>query len=114
MFQLESLKQFDPTKIDLTRFDVRKLDVSKFELPKFELPKFELPAFPKVEVPFELPKMERPSVDLPLDRLVGLARDAAYVGVGAAVVAAKTADGRRRSVTEQVTSRVRKLVDTVA
>ena len=114
MFQLESLKQFDPTKIDLTRFDVRKFEMPTFEMPKFEMPKFEMPAFPKVEVPFELPKMELPKVDLPLDRLAGLARDAAYVGVGAAVVAARTADERRRTVTEQVTTRVRKLVDTVA
>jgi hypothetical protein len=124
MFQLDTLKQFDPTKIDLTRLDVRKLempkfdmpkfDMPKFEMPKFEMPKFEMPTFPAVDVPFELPKMELPQVDLPIDRLAGLARDAAYVGVGAAVVAAKTADERRRTLTEQVTTQVRKLVDAVA
>jgi hypothetical protein len=119
MFQLDDLKKLDPTKIDLTRFDLRKLDLPrsalpKFEMPKFEMPKFEMPRFPKVDVPFELPKLERPAVDLPLDRLAGLARDAAYVGVGAAVVTAKAADERRRALTEQVTARVRKVVDTVA
>ena len=115
MIQLDSLKQFDPTKIDLTRFDVRKFETPK--LPKMELPKMELPKMelPRMEFPrMEFPKMEFPKVDLPLDRLAGLARDAAYVGVGAAVVAAKTADERVRTVTEQVTARVRKLVDTVA
>ena len=114
MFQLDDLKKLDPTKLDLTKLDVRKLDLPRVTVPKFEMPKFEMSAFPKVDVPFELPKMELPKVDLPLDRLVGLARDAAYVGVGAAVVTAKAADDRRRTLTDQVTTRVRKLVDTVA
>jgi hypothetical protein len=119
MFQLDDLKKFDPTRIDLTRFDVRKLDLPeltppKFELPKFELPKFELPRFPTVDVPFDLPKMEFPKVDLPLDRLLGIARDAAYVSVGAAVVTARAAGERRRALTDQVTTQVRKLVDAIA
>jgi hypothetical protein len=109
MFQLDDLKKLDPTKLDLT-----KLDLTKFEMPKFEMPKFEMPKFPKVDVPFELPKMELPKVDLPFERLVGIARDAAYVGVGAAVVAVRATDQRRRAVTEEVTVRVRKLVDAVA
>ncbi|MFP5487240.1 MAG: hypothetical protein ACLGHQ_02890 [Acidimicrobiia bacterium] len=114
MFQLTDLKRLDPTKIDLTKIDLTKLDVRQIELPKFELPKFDLPKFPKVEVPFELPKMERPKVDLPVDRIAGFARDAAYVGVGAAVVAAKAASERRRAITDQVNQQVRRLVDAVA
>ena len=114
MFQLDDLMKLDPTKIDLTRFDVRKLEMPRFEMPKFEMARFEMPRFPRVEVPFELPTMQLPKVDLPVERLAGMARDAAYVGIGVAVVTAKAADDRRRSLTEQVTTRVRKLVDTVA
>ena len=36
------------------------------------------------------------------------------LGVGAVVVTAKAADDRRRALTDQVTTQVRKLVDTVA
>ena len=114
MFQLDDLKQLDPTKIDLTRFDVRKFDVRKLDVRKFDVRKFDMPEFPKVAVPFDLPRMDLPKFDLPVERLVGLARDAAYVGIGAAVVTAKAADDRRRTLTDQVTTQVRKLVDTVA
>lgn len=88
------LGRIDPTKIDLTRFDIRKIELPTFELPKIDLPKPELPKLPQVEIPADV------------DRAAGFARDAAYAGVGAAVVAARKIDGRRRELTGQVTARL--------
>lgn len=90
------VKDLDPTKIDLTRFDVRKFDLPKFEMPKMELPKFEMPELPA-----------------DADRVIGLARDAAYAGVGVAVVTVQKLDAQRRELTDQVTAQVRKAVDSV-
>jgi len=95
----------DLTKIDLTRFDVRKMDLPTFDMPNIEMPTFEMPAV-------ELPEFGEFPVDV--DRLAGFARDAAYAGVGVAVVTVKKVDEQRREMTDQVTSQVRKLVDTVA
>mgnify|MGYP001811666812 FL=1 len=101
------LDAIDPTRIDLTRFDLRNIELPKLpEMPDFELP--EMPELPD----FELPKL--PEIDVPVDRMAGFARDAAYVGVGAVVVGAQKADERRREITDQVTSQVRRLVDSVA
>lgn len=123
MFTLDDLKHLDPTKLDLSKLDLSKLDPRRLDLPKLDakqldlrhldLPTFHLPKFdrPKFDAPrFDLPEL--PAVDT--DRLVGLARDAAYVGVGATVVVAQAADRRRRELTDQVTTRLRKLADAVA
>jgi uncharacterized protein involved in copper resistance len=102
------LKQLDPTKIDLTKFDVRNMELPKFDMPKFDMPKFDMPKF-------DMPKFDMPGVDkADFDKLAEFARDAAYVGIGAAVVAVKKADAQRRELTDQVTTQVRKLVDAVA
>jgi hypothetical protein len=108
VINLDALKQLDlaglaPANIDLTRLDLRSIDLPTFDLPKFDLPKFDLPTF------------DLPTVDLPdADRVVAIARDAAYIGIGAAVVAARAAEDRRRAVTDQVTTQFRKVVDAVA
>ena len=91
------VKDIDLTKIDLTRFDVRKFDMPKFDLPQVDMPKFELPELP---------------VDA--DRVIGFARDAAYAGVGVAVLTVQKLDAQRRELTDQVTTQVRKVVDSVA
>ena len=91
------VKDIDLTKIDLTRFDVRKCDMPKFDLPQVDMPKFELPELP---------------VDA--DRVIGFARDAAYAGVGVAVLTVQKLDAQRRELTDQVTTQVRKVVDSVA
>ena len=106
MFNLQDLKNFDlksldPTKIDLTRFDVRKMDLGDFELPEFKLPSVEMP---KIDLPG----------DIDVDRVVDLARDAAYIGVGAVVMTAQKADEARRELTDQVVASVRKVVANVA
>jgi hypothetical protein len=106
------VKDIDPTKIDLTRFDVRKMEFPKVDLPKVELPKMDLP---KVDFPkFDFPKFEMPELPVEADRMIGLARDAAYAGVGAAVVTVQKLDAQRRELTDQVTAQVRKVVDSVA
>lgn len=102
MINWNDLKNFDVndidlTKLDLTRFDVRNLDLPKFDLPKVDLPKFEIPELPA-----------------DADRVVGLARDAAYAGVGVAVVTVQKLDAQRRELTNQITAQVRKAVDSVA
>jgi hypothetical protein len=103
--------------VDLSKFELPKLDLSKmpkFELPKFEMPRFEMPRFemPDVEIP------EIPEVDV--DRIAGLARDAAYVGIGLAVLSVQQAQVRRREAQasfdkaqQVVGERVRALVDAV-
>ncbi len=88
------VKDFDPTRIDLTRFDVRNIELPTVELPKVELPKL-------------------PEIDLPVDRVAGLARNAAYAGVGAVMITAQKADERRRELTDQVSTQVRKVADAV-
>jgi hypothetical protein len=100
------VKDFDLTRIDLTRLDVRNLGLPKFEMPTVEMPKFGMPSF-------EVPAVELPDFPVDIDRVAGLARDAAYAGVGAAVVTAKKLDEQRRELTDQVTAQVRKLVDAV-
>ncbi len=91
------VKDLDLTKIDLAKFDVRKMDLPKFDMPKVDMPKVELPELP---------------VDA--DRVLGFARDAAYAGVGVAVITVQKLDAQRRELTNQVTAQVRKVVDAVA
>ncbi len=55
-----------------------------------------------------------PEIDVSVDRVAGFARDAAYAGVGAVVITAQKATERRRELTDQVTTQVRKLADSVA
>lgn len=109
------LTDFDLGKVDMTRLDVRKIDMSKFDLPEFDMARFDVR---NVDVSkFDLPKFdlpELPDFDVPVDRVAAMARDAAYVGVGAVVVTAQKVDERRREMTDQVTAQVRKIVDAVA
>ena len=96
------VKDIDLTKIDLTRFDVRKLDMPKFDMPKFDMPQV------------DMPKFELPELPVDADRVIGFARDAAYAGVGVAVLTVQKLDAQRRELTDQVTTQVRKVVDSVA
>jgi hypothetical protein len=107
MINWNDIKKLDLTKLDLTKLDVKKLDIRNIEFPNIEFPKVE---FPKVDL------QAMPAVDLPIDveRVVGFARDAAYVTVGAVVITAQKVDERRRELADQAAARVRKLVDTVA
>ena len=86
------VKNLDLTKIDLSRLDVRKLDLRRVELPEFD----------------------RPELSVDAARALGLARDAAYAGVGVAAVGAQMLDAQRRELTDQLTAQVRKVVDAVA
>jgi len=95
------LSRIDPTRIDLTRFDLRNIEMPRFEMPDIEMPRFEMPD-------------EMPEIDVSVDRVAGFARDAAYAGVGAVVITAQKATERRRELTDQVTTQVRKLADSVA
>lgn len=56
-----------------------------FNLPTFEMPTFEMPTF---ELPdFDMPNVDLPMVDLPsAEQVAAFARDAAFVGVGVAVM----------------------------
>lgn len=106
MFNWNDIKQLDladldPRKLDLPKVDLPKLDMPKFDMPKFDLPKLDMPKVPEVDMPAEL------------ERVAGFARDAAYAGVGALVITAQKAGERRRELTDQVTTQVRKLVDRV-
>jgi len=109
MFNLTALKNFeleqlDPTKLDLTRFDLPSFDLPSFDLPSFDLPSFDLPSF-------DLPKFD---LATEATRIVELAGDAAYAGIGAAVATLQMADERRQELTDQVTVQVRKLIDALS
>lgn len=105
MFRLDRLRTFDPTAVDLSKLDLSKLHLPKFDLPKMDLPKFDLS---KMDLPkFDLPKMDLPKAEL--GRIGAAVRDGAYVGLGAAVVAAKTLDERGRAIGERLAERVRHL-----
>jgi hypothetical protein len=101
------VKDIDLTKIDFTRFDVRKMDLPKFEMPKFDMPKVDMHQF-------EMPKVDMPELPVDADRVIGFARDAAYAGVGVAVVTVQKLDAQRRELTDQVTAQVRRVVRATA
>jgi len=104
MINWNDLKNFDLTDVDFDKLDLSRFDVRNIELPDIDLPDFEAPDF-------EMPKL--PEIDVPVERVAGLARDAAYAGVGAVVVGAQRAEERRREMTDQVTTQVRRLIDAV-
>ena len=93
-----SLPKFEVPKVDLPKIAMPRIDLTNLDLAKIDLPKFDLPKF-------DLPKFD-------LSRATELARDAAYIGVGAVVVSVQTADERRRTVTEQISGQLRKVVGT--
>ena len=97
-----TLDRLDVTK--LTHVDMSNLDIRKLELPKFELPKFELPKF-------ELPELQAPAG---AERAAAWARDAAYVGVGAAVVVGQEIGQRTRTAAETVAGAVTDAVATAS
>ena len=79
---------------DLSDFDLSKVELPKFDLSKIEWPKFELPTF-------ELPKVDLPEVDLPsVEQIAGFARDAAYVGIGLAVMTAERLQALQQQLLE--------------
>ena len=100
-FDLSSL---DLSKLDWSKFDWSKFDWSKFDLSKVDWSKLGLPTF------------EPSSVDLPqidFDRLLGLARDTAYVGVGLTVLAVQRAQEARRDATNAVKAVERRVRDLI-
>ena len=82
-------------RFDLTKFDLSKVDFSK--LPKIEMPKIEMPKM-------EMPKMEMPKVDA--DRVANAAKDAAYIGVGVAVLAFQKLQAARRDAGKSFSDQV--------
>lgn len=81
--------------VDLSSFDFSKLEFPRFDLPKIDLPRFDLP-----------------DVDLPdADRVLGFARDAAYVGIGLAVLGAQQVQVRGRELVATVRNGVDQLRD---
>ena len=72
--------------------------------PRFEMPDFKIPelSFPS----FELPKLDLPDVDLPsAEQVAAFARDAAFVGVGLAVMTAERARELQQQLVELLTTR---------
>lgn len=87
--------------------------------PSFDLTNVQLP---NVQLPVQLPDVKLPDVTFPdvtlpeidTDRLVGIARDAAYVGIGLGVLAVQQTQVRRREVQSELERRVRQLSDRLA
>jgi hypothetical protein len=96
-----------PTFPSFPSFDLSDFDLSQVDLPKFDLPKIDL-------AKFDLPKIDLANVDLPqvdTERVAGIARDAAYVGIGLGVLAVQQAQVRRREIRAAVERQIRQLVD---
>lgn len=96
------VSKLDVSKLDLSKLDLSKLDLSKIDLPKFDLPAFRLPTFDRPKVDFDA--VPRPDVDT--DRVLGFARDAAYVGIGLTVLAIQQSQVRRRELQRRITDAV--------
>ena len=107
MINWNDLKNLDVKDIDLTKIDLTRFDVRKFDMPKFDMPQVDMPQV-------DMPKFELPELPVDADRVIGFARDAAYAGVGVAVLTVQKLDAQRRELTDQVTTQVRKVVDSVA
>ncbi|MEO6570033.1 MAG: hypothetical protein ABIO83_00650 [Ilumatobacteraceae bacterium] len=90
---------------DIKNFDIRNLDIRNLELPQLDLTGLDLSRL-------DVRNVDLPSIDL--DRVMGFARDTAYVGIGALVVTAQKTAERRRAITDDVTAQVRRLVDVVS
>ena len=73
-----------------------------FELPTFDLPKFDLPTF-------DLPEVELPTVE----QLTDFARDAAYIGVGLAVLTAERLQALQQQILEVLKERLAAVRDAV-
>lgn len=80
-------------------FDLSNLDLSNLDL-----------ALPDIKLPdIKLPGVTVPDVDT--ERLVGLARDAAYVGIGFGVLAVQQTQVRRRELQAGVERGLRRLAE---
>ena len=75
--------------IDLTRLDLSKLDLSKVDLPRIDLPKVDLVTL--------------------ADTARDTARDAAYIAIGAGVLAAREVQIRTRSIASATLRQARSL-----
>ena len=94
-------------RLNMSDFDLSKLEWPKVEWPKFELPEFELPKF-------DWPKVELPEVDLPsLEQIAGFYRDAAYVGIGLAVVTVERLQELQKQLVELLTTQLAKVREAV-
>lgn len=72
--------------------DFPSLDFTRLDLRGIKLPEIKRPDVTSASIP----RPELPAVDV--DRAVGIARDAAYVGVGLTVLAVQQAQVRRREL----------------
>ena len=99
---MATFPRFDLSDFDLSKVEWPKLDLSKIEWPKFELPEF------------ELPKVDLPDVDLPsVEQIAGFARDAAYVGIGLAIMTAERLQALQQQLLELLTSQLTKVREAV-
>jgi hypothetical protein len=85
--------------IDLTRFDLSKIDLPRIDLPRIDLPRI------------DLPQVDLPKVDLVTlaDTARDTARDAAYIAIGAGVLAAREVQIRTRSIASATLRQARSL-----
>lgn len=88
-------------QLDGVTQELRKLDLPRIDLPRIDLPKFDLPRL-------DLTGFELPDVPVDAARVTGLARDAAYLSIGAMVVTVQAAEARGREIADQLTAQARK------
>ena len=87
------------TSIDLSNFDLSNIEMPKFEMPKFNVPKV---AMPKVA----MPKVNVPTIDG--GAVTSVAKDAAYIAIGLAVLTIQKVQVQRRELTKSIRAQARR------
>ena len=92
------------TSIDLSNFDLSNIEMPKFEMPKFNVPKV---AMPKVAMPkVAMPKVNVPTIDG--GAVTSVAKDAAYIAIGLAVLTIQKVQVQRRELTKSIRAQARR------
>ena len=103
--QLSKVTTLDLTNLDLTKLDPRNVDLPQVDLTKLDPRKVNLPQVDLTKLdPRNVNLSVVSDVNLPAsaERAVGVARDAVYAGIGAAVIVAERVDAEVRSALRRV------------
>ena len=107
MNRMPAFPAFDFSDLDLSRVRMPKIDLADVKMPEIRFPEWKLPAMdlPQVRMPnVDVSDVTLPEVDT--DRVLGFARDAAYVSIGLTVLAIQQSQVRRREAQRRISEGV--------
>ncbi len=76
--------------IDLSNFDLSKIEIPRIDMPRIDMPNFEMPAIDSAAV-------------------TNVAKDAAYIAIGLAVLTIQKLQVQRRDITKAVRAQSRRV-----